>query len=360
MAGRASIDRPNGDDSGKTILTSVRPQFRKAVGTAFLPLFACREDKNRWRPVSYAMDIEAHIDWSRIDLVPLLDLPLSKYKPAGETFAVGMARDGDAVIRQHDVHRLAAGVDELDPFYLSRVLSDDLIPNPWVANEVTEQVLAGLSAKHGGEMVAGNFVYIVEQAKQHVMSEKNRLAKLVFEDSLEKDRIRFTIIADETTFRWFKSRQVRDAKRLTDKRGQPLQNALFDVELEDAFNELEQAVAWFLEEQNQLYFWWRNIPHYGYFLQGWQKGRIFPDFIFATDYDGKDDFKVFVVETKGIHLKNEDTDYKKAVFSMANQKSKAMKLDQGTMAQAIKQHPIKYAVVHSNEWQKEFVRMTEG
>jgi integrase len=38
---------------------------------------------------------------------------------------------------------------------LARVLSDDLIPNPWIANNVTEQILDGLQSKYGGDMVAG-------------------------------------------------------------------------------------------------------------------------------------------------------------------------------------------------------------
>ncbi len=360
LAGRLAIDRAI-DDRPNTITASVRGKFQKAISAAFLPLFARREDKKRWRPVSYAMDIEAQINWVALDLSELLALPLSKYKPTGETFAVGLGREKNDVIRQHDVQRMDVGVGELDPFYLARVLSDDLIPNPWVANSVTQKVLDGLQAKHGGDMVASSFVYIVEQAKQHIQKEKDRLAKLAFDESLAKDEIRFTIIADEKArLRLFSPRQVRDTKVLTNKRGQPLQFSLFDVELEDDFDGLERDVAWFLEDQKQLYFWLRNRVRTGYSLQGWQKNRIFPDFVFSTDNDGDDNFKVFVVETKGVHLKdNDDTTYKNAVFSMANQKSKTMQIDQATFAQAIKQRPIKYAVVDSNEWRKEFIRLIE-
>ena len=30
----------------------------------------------------------------------------------------------------------------------------------------------------------------------------------------------------------------------------------------------------FLDEQSQLYFWYRNVPHHGYYVQGWQKSRM--------------------------------------------------------------------------------------
>lgn len=358
FVGRLAIEGASDNDRPDMITASVRDKFQKAVSASFLPLFARREGKDRWRPVSYSMDIEAHINWQEVDLTDLLDMPLSKYKPTGETFVLGLGRGGNEVARQHDVQRIVSSLNELDPFYLASVLSDDLIPNPWIANDVTKLILDGLEAKHGGDMVAGSFVYIVEKAKQHLQTEKDRLAKLVFDSALDEGNIRFTIIADEkASSRLFNPRQVKDTKRLTDKRGQPLQLSLFDIELEDDYNDLEREVAWYLEDQTQLYFWWRNIPRTGYSLQGWQKNRIFPDFVFSTDNDDNDNFKVFVVETKGIHLKNnDDTKYKEAIFSMADQ---LMQFDPAFM-QAIRQRHIKFTAVHSDKWREEFIRMIEG
>lgn len=360
LAGRLSLDRMAEADAPKLITSAVREKFQKAVSTAFLPVFACPDGKDTWRPVSYAMDIEQHINWGDLDLAELLNLPLSNYRPTGESFALGFTRSGNGLIEQRDVRRLALQNAEVDPFYLARVLSDELIPNPWIASNVTEQILDGLQAKYGGEMVAGSFVYIVEQAKQFIQTQKDKLAQAVFDKSLKQDNIRLTILADKSTADWFKPRQVRDSKRLTTRRGEALQLSLFDVELEETYNDLEQEVAWFLEDQNQLFFWWRNIPRHGYHLQGWKKNRIFPDFVFSTDFDGVDDFKVFVVETKGIHLKNDDTDYKKAVFSIADKHAKSMTIPAPTFAQAVKQRDIRYAVVHSDKWQQEFRRMIQG
>ena len=61
--------------------------------------------------------------------------------------------------------------------------------------------------------------------------------------------------------------------------------------------------------------WWhRNVARADYGLQGWKRGRIYPDFIFATGGNaGKG--RVVVLETKGDHLQNPDTDYKRAVLS---------------------------------------------
>ena len=52
--------------------------------------------------------------------------------------------------------------------------------------------------------------------------------------------------------------------------------------------------------------------HYG--LQGWRRDRVYPDFVFLrTARAGKP--VLVVMETKGAHLKNEDTDYKKDLLA---------------------------------------------
>ena len=57
----------------------------------------------------------------------------------------------------------------------------------------------------------------------------------------------------------------------------------------------------------------RNVAKTNYGLQGWKRGRIFPDFIFATGGNAGAG-RVVVLETKGDHLQNPDTDYKRGVL----------------------------------------------
>ena len=68
-----------------------------------------------------------------------------------------------------------------------------------------------------------------------------------------------------------------------------------------------------------LLWWYRNLSRADYRIQGWRKHAIFPDFIDShTSVADRTDFdKVFVVESKDIHLKNEDTDYKNRFSSCA-------------------------------------------
>jgi hypothetical protein len=59
----------------------------------------------------------------------------------------------------------------------------------------------------------------------------------------------------------------------------------------------------------------------GYHIQGWKRNKIYPDFIATmVSSESSDDYNaVYVLETKGIHLKNEDTRYKQDVFALCNE-----------------------------------------
>lgn len=126
---------------------------------------------------------------------------------------------------------------------------------------------------------------------------------------------------------------------------------LFDVVPEDSLNSLEREVASFLDAQSPLYFWYRNIPRRDYYVQGWQKSRIYADFIFTTNGGDKLGYrKVFVLETKGLHLKNENTAYKQSVFALCNKRAK--KRSWNDLVPAMREKEIRYEVVFQPEWEK--------
>ena len=76
----------------------------------------------------------------------------------------------------------------------------------------------------------------------------------------------------------------------------------------------EREVAVYLDGEQALTWWHRNVARKQYSIQGWKKGRIYPDFIFAvqTRETGR---RIVVLETKGDQLDNLDTDYKRDVLS---------------------------------------------
>ncbi len=117
---------------------------------------------------------------------------------------------------------------------------------------------------------------------------------------------------------------------------------------------MEQRVAWYLDEQDKLLFWYRNVPKQDYAVQGWRRGRVYADFIFADlDETGNGFNRVFVVETKGVHLKGaEDTEYKKALFNTCNELARETTLSELGLKLHAKE--VSFAVIHGDEWQRRF------
>ena len=83
---------------------------------------------------------------------------------------------------------------------------------------------------------------------------------------------------------------------------------------ESEFNREEREVAVYLDGEQTLTWWHRNVARTQYGIQGWRKGKIYPDFIFAVRADGATG-RIVVIETKGDHLDNLDTAYKREVLS---------------------------------------------
>jgi type III restriction enzyme len=144
------------------------------------------------------------------------------------------------------------------------------------------------------------------------------------------------------------------ARRALSDKGRPFQMNLFEDVLEDDLNELENRVASYMEDQEELFFWYRNAPRKDYRVQGWKRERIYADFIFALSEKKQKTSepysRVFVVETKGAHLKNEDTDYKKTVFERCTELAKES--DWAHMAPEMKSKRMRFEVIAEEEWKK--------
>ena len=170
---------------------------------------------------------------------------------------------------------------------------------------------------------------------------------------LESDELRFLIIGNNFDWTLPKSIAVRQtAKTLTRKDGSPLQLNLFEFVPEEDFNETEKAVALYLENQSRLFFWYRNRSRRDYSIQGWRQHRIYPDFILtATDKDtGMDYERVYVVETKGLHLKdNAKTDYIRKVFNICTRQAKSRHWSE--LGIAMKGKVLRFEVLSEDEWE---------
>jgi type III restriction enzyme len=362
LAGRivADIDEETGLVAETERTHHVREKFNKAASQFILPVFVIKRGDG-WAPVSYEMDIVSRIPWDQVNIEPIFDLRLSTQEEKDIEQIATISSDPDELIRQREARRLREGAWKLDSVFVARNLLD-VIPNPWIAYEVSEQVLTELLKRNDVRLVINNFVFIVEELRKHLTNEKDRLAERVFRDLVEKEELKFLVIGNDLGFRFPKEIKVKPSERtLTKADGQPLQRSLFDFVSEDEFNDTERAVAWYLEEQDRLFFWYRNVDRRDYGIQGWRKNKVYPDFILTTlDNSTKTDFdKVFVVETKGLHLKgNPDTSYKKSLLDMCNEQAREENLSD--LGLVFKNKTVHYEVVSEEEWQRRFNEMFVG
>ena len=175
---------------------------------------------------------------------------------------------------------------------------------------------------------------------------------------IQKKTLWFFLLQDKGGYKLPGSIKVRKtAKALVKNDNTPIQRSLFDYVPEEDFNDLEKSVALYLDEQERLLWWYRNLSRQDYYVQGWKKHRIYPDFIFTDTDSGKPSNynQVFVVETKGLHLKNEDTDYKKSVFKFCN--ALGQQKDWHELNLEFSEKRIEFQVIYQSDWQKEINRI---
>ncbi|MCX5636738.1 MAG: DEAD/DEAH box helicase family protein, partial [Planctomycetota bacterium] len=350
LASRIAME-DEADQQHEEVIAQVRDKFKKAADQVILPVFAIR-DGSDWRKVNYEMDIASQIPWDQVDPPTLYNnITLLMHEEKDVEQIATLSEDQREVIRLRQSELLKAGALRLDPVFLARHLLD-IVPNPWVAYEFGKTVLNKLLIKNDQKAVINNFVFIIEELRKRLAIEKDRLAEQVFRTMIAQDKMHFLVIANKLGYKLTKQKKTHPP-RLNKASGDQLERSLFDYVSRDDFDsDLERQVAWYLDDQDKLLFWYRNVPKSDYDVQGWQKHRVYADFIFTdTSSNGNGFNRVFVVETKGIHLKqSEDTDYKKKLFNLCNERSREMTLTELGLKLPAKQ--MSFLVIAEDEWQQ--------
>ncbi len=363
LQGRIVEDR-NDEPRGEIQEIAAREMFRKAADSLVLPAFMIR-DGGEWRLVHYEADILSRIAWDDLNVEPLSDLPLSTMESKDVEFRTGLdtgiLENSPEIVRRRLDTNSATDLDYA--FAASHLL--DVVPNPWRGAEVASRVFKALIEKHGSRSVADNFVYILEELRKQLELERDLRAEDVFGGLLETGIMRFMVVTDDLGFnRLPKIQRSRSGqKKATRVDGNQFLMSLFDFVAEDDMNELENKVATYLDQQERLFFWYRNHPRRDYYVQGWKRHKIFADFVFTlrADEPGNSDsfHKVFVTETKGLHLRGgADTEYKRTVFDLCTQHAREKNWNE--FVPAMRNRVVRFEVVDEDEWQKRLNAMIQA
>ncbi len=350
LASRINIGDAEEDLTGGSALRKLRyrDNFKRLEGKIYLPKFTIQETDS-WRDLNYESDILRHVDWSKIDLSALKSIKISKERLTDQEFAIGLSENKGEVIKEKKAAYLAGGF-KIDKVFMARQIMD-IIPNPWIAFEIAGKAIEIFLEKYDPKLVADNLVYIIEELRKLLEIQRDKQAENVFRTLVQKKILFFFLITDKSGVKLRSSLEVpKSTKFLTRNDNTPIQRSLFELNPEEWFNEMEKSVALFIDEQEKLLWWYRNISRVDYGIQGWKKHKIYPDFIFSEiDAKNQNNYsKVFVVETKGLHLKNEDTDYKRSVLELCNKLGKEK--DWGELKLEFEKQKFEFQVISEEEW----------
>ncbi|MFH1319136.1 MAG: DEAD/DEAH box helicase family protein [Bacteroidota bacterium] len=349
IAGRISMDSED-DTSGNVLaekLMQYRDPFKKYEGKIYLPKFVVQE-KYSWRDIIFEADILSGIDWLSINLNALKEVSLSNIRRQEQELIIGLSEEEQELLKEKG--RIEkTGKLEIDDVFLTRQILD-IIPNPWVGYELGKKALQIFFDRYDKDTVSANFVFIIEELKKVLEKERNRLAEQVFRKLVRDKKLCFFLITDKGGFKIPPRIKVRSNKQLVRDDNTPVQRSLFDYVPEENVNELEKAVAIYLDQQENLLWWYRNMSKQDYHIQGWKRNKIYPDFITSDiNTENESDYgNVYVLETKGLHLKNEDTKYKQDVFALCSELGtkkawKELDLD-------FPDKKVEFQVVFEDEW----------
>ena len=265
------------------------------------------------RDLDYETDVLSCIDWRGYDPKDIsASIPDNAQAAESQLQRIKLSDDGDELFVGETVAENAETL-ALDPAHAVRMISD-IVPNPFVGREIVGKLLSALEARGFDEAKLGGLAsLIVEELRKGLDTERAVRAEALFKAEVKGGRIQFRLRLDGRNWRMpfiTETMEPENARQLVSTTGGPLEKSLFAPMYENELNQDERDVAIYLDSEDALSWWHRNVARTQYGIQAWQKAKIYPDFIFAVRGKG-----VTVLETKGDQLDNLDTAYKREVLS---------------------------------------------
>lgn len=308
------IKQGDGKPTGPTARTIDRRDTFRTLDI-FLPRVLWIEGKTA-RDLDYETDILAAIDWRGFDPKDIAASIPDNFQPSASQLQRISLTDGEEHFGLDTVAALKGAV-AFDPAYAVRMVSD-LVLNPFVGRDIVEGVTQALAARGFDNAKMGAFGgLIVEQLRIGLDKARTKKAEALFKAHVKSGRIQFRLRADGRNWQMPKTIETQlpvNAAQLPSSKGTPLEKSLFTPVYQGELNNDEQAVAVHLDEAETLKWWHRNAARSQYGLQGWKRGKVYPDFVFAVQKGGKGS-RIVALETKGDQLDNADTAYKRDLLA---------------------------------------------
>lgn len=332
----------------------------------FLPRVLHKEANHPegYRILDYDRDILGEINWEALNYSKAESWNIDESKAKRTLVAVDIQKE-DGQIRFDAREELTETLDEiLDTPFLVRQLMD-IIPNPWQGMRILNSTLDTLH--HRGITDAQlylNRLELLSSMKNDINKQIETVTENLFRHKLERGDISLRLVAGTNSkLNWELAKTLEidvsdDDKPLRRKDGTPLTKSWFETVYQRDFNNLERETAWYLDPSDSVYWWHRiAVNQRSYALQGWQRQRVYPDFLVCIHEIKKGAFQFTLLETKGEHLKgNDDTEYKRKLFSLLSGKFQSA-LHAGEMELITEPESITFQLVMEESLKEELVNL---
>lgn len=292
-----------------------RPDFKSTE--IYLPK-VMRVDGADVRDLDYETDILSAIDWRDFDPKEIADrIPENAQAAESQLQRIRLSDEGDELFVGESIEATHETMSFNAP-HVVRMISD-LVLNPFVGRQIVARLVEALKARGFDDDKLGKLTsLIVEELRRGLDAERTARAEKLFKDEVAAGRIQFRLRLDGRNWRMpfdMETMQPEGADQLPGKDGAPLKKSLFAPVYKDDFNKDEREVAVYLDGEEAMVWWHRNVARSQFSIQGWKRAKIYPDFIFAVQGDGEAQ-RISVLETKGDQLDNLDTAYKREVLEL--------------------------------------------
>jgi type III restriction enzyme len=315
---------PGGDNRTKTV--GIRNVFKRDFASSFyLPVWVVMKNDQK-RKFSYERDIKSAIDFSSFCITPEMIQEIEASLSAGNEnrYSFIITLDDQSKIQKKVESLTAIKSSEVNINYLSRRYAE-LVENPFVARKLSLSHLNIIIKKIGEKTTAQHFDYISRYLIDQLARYKKEAEEAIFKNYLRKGNLMLAVSdSAEIGYRIPAKHEI-----AIDREPNYFKYYLFeDVEI-SAMNSLEKEIGELLDKEDKILWWFRNkvsrnkVSGGWYSIQGWQKNKIWPDFVAAKKNESGKLELVYVLESKGQQLLgNDDSNYKKTVMEIMTEQSR--------------------------------------
>ena len=328
----------------------------------FLPRVLSRHyATGAWRQFDYERDLLGRLDWDAFGYTKRATFTPDE-KEAVERTLVRVSVEDLGNVDDVALPELKTSEEdmeqELDFPALVRLLLD-VIPNPWQGARILEETLADLRQRGiAEERIFTNRLFLVKAMRDDLKKQVHDAGEIEFKRMLAASELCFRLeTSGDPKLNWALAETLEldvaeDDKVLLRKNGEPLGKSLFEPVYQKQVNGLEKDVAWYLDGEKAVHWWHRIAVHQDWHLQGWQRSRVYPDFLACLQDSGDGKMRFTVLETKGLHLKgNDDTNYKTKLFDLLTQHSQSA-LSVGELKLGLVQGNMRFELMLEDNWRE--------